>query len=165
MKTFYLFRHAETKKEGEHYTKEDIISAQILKEGVPPIKRMAKFLKNCPIDAWYVSEYLRCQQTADIISSITKTKFTKDKRLGEFHPRYLPEPFYRFRKRIADFLKMILKSNHHDIVICTHGAVVSGFKHFLTGKEFKRNNIYDDLDTGVITIVKNNSVEVINFSN
>lgn len=165
MKTFYLFRHAKSKRTGEHYSKDDIISAPILHEGIPPIKLMANFFKNRPIDAWYVSEYLRCKQTADIVSVITKKLFTVDRRLNEYNPHFLDETFAHFTKRIKSFLDEIVKTKNNNIAICTHGAVIAGIKYSLAGKEFKQGSIYNFSDSGAITIVKGENIKVINFTN
>ena len=159
MKNFYLFRHGLATKSLIGYG-DKILTATLLPEGVPPIERMAEFLKDIPSDFNVSSEFLRCQQTTKIISDITNKKFVRDVRLNE----YYNESFEEFRTRVKNFLQEIETQPYKNIIICTHGAVVAALKNLITKNSFYIFQQFTFPKTGVLMIIKNNTIEEIDFN-
>jgi broad specificity phosphatase PhoE len=157
--TFYLTRHALATHSTTGYG-DEILSAQILPEGIPPIKSMAHFLKDIPTDQNVSSEVLRCQQTAKIISQITHKKFTPDARLNEFYQ----DTWKTFEERVLSFLSDCLFSNQKKILLCTHGAVIAVLKNHLTKGFFEVSNEFDYPQTGELWIIQNRKLEKKNFN-
>lgn len=158
-KTFYLFRHALATKSLFGYG-DKIVTAQILPEGIPPIKRMAKFLKTIPTDFNVRSEFIRCRQTAAIVTKIAGNQFITDKRLNEYNE----ESFSNLRNRVKEFLQDMKKSNYKNILICTHGAVIAATKNLLLKNRFGLLNLYDYPKTGVLLIIKDEKIAEIDFN-
>src|SRR5690348_15377194 len=98
-KTYYIFRHGETvvtqSKGKKKWYGLRHFSAHILPVGFPATKSMATYLKSRSIDYYVCSEYLRCRETAAIVTEVTKRDFVFDKRLND----YFIETFWHFRKR------------------------------------------------------------------
>src|SRR5689334_22988353 len=105
MKTYYILRHGLATHNTQGYGK-DIVSAHLLPEGREPIEKMAKFLTNVPTDYNVTSAFIRCRETANVISSITGKEFAEDARLNEspIDENYNGETFEEFRNRILMFL-------------------------------------------------------------
>jgi len=161
-KTYYIFRHGETfatkKGNGIYWLK--IFSAPILEEGKPSLLKLAKYLKNVPSDFNVASPFLRCQQTAELVTSITGKKFDSDARIRE----YTLELPWRFKRRVLHFMQDMEKSEYQHIVICTHSIVIEMLvQYLLKGKIHLRERIISPLP-GVLTIVANKKSEVINFN-
>ncbi len=158
-KTFYLFRHALATKSLFGYG-DKIVTAEILKEAIPPIERMADFLKTVPSDFNACSEFTRCRQTAAIVTKKTGKQFTLDKRLNE----YYDESFGDLRDRVKDFVEDMQTAKHTSILICTHGAVVAAIKNLILKNTFGILKLYDYPKTGVLLIIKGGRVEEIDFN-
>ena len=159
MKTFYLFRHGLATHSHFGYG-DKIVTAEILPVGIPPIERMATFLKDIPSDYNVSSEFLRCQQTTKIISDITKKQFVRDPRLNE----YYNESFGEFRTRVKSFLQEIEAKPYKDIIICTHAAVIAALKNLITNNSFYIFQQFTYPKTGVLMIIKNNNIEKMDFN-
>jgi len=159
MKTFYIFRHARALQLGEAYG-DRILTAEILLEAKPPIKRLAQYLKTKPVDACYSSEILRCVQTAQIVGEVLGKEFTPDARLNEFYVEQFPE----FYDRVKRFLDEIEKLPAQHIAICTHGAVIGGLKNFLVKGEFEFDDLLDFPTSGVLLTIHNQHVEEKDFN-
>jgi broad specificity phosphatase PhoE len=158
--TWYLFRHALATYSKNGYG-DQILTAPILQAEVKPIESMAEYLKNTGNSLNYSSELLRCRQTTEIISGITQKKFLFDKRLNE----YYKDSFIGFRDRIANFLKKGIKNTQTaNILICTHGSVIAGIKHFITDGDFLEDDLYDYPLCGELIIIKNKQIQQINFN-
>lgn len=158
-RTLYLFRHALATKSLFGYG-DKILTAEILPEGIPPIERMADFLKTVPSDFNVCSEIKRCQQTAAIVTKRAKKEFIFDKRLNE----YYKESFGQLRDRVKDFLRDIEVTKHKDILICTHGAVVTAIKNLILKNKFTMFQLYDYPKTGVLLIINGKSIKEIDFN-
>ncbi|MBI2074742.1 MAG: histidine phosphatase family protein [Candidatus Levybacteria bacterium] len=158
-RNFYIFRHALATHSKSGYG-DKIISAEILPEAIAPIEKMANFFKNISSDYNVSSEYLRCRETAEIISEITNKNFIFDSRLNEFHQ----ETFPQFKNKISSFLDDIKKKRYKNILICTHGAVIAGLKNFIVNGDFNANQLFDYSDCGVLEIIENGRVKKINFN-
>jgi broad specificity phosphatase PhoE len=127
--TYYLTRHALATHSLTGYG-DQILTAEILPEGIPPIKKMASFLATQSIGNCFVSEIIRCQQTAQIISAATHCPFITDGRLNEYYPRN----FTDFLKRVENFLNEVEQKHFDKVLLCTHGAVVAAIKNLLAQK-------------------------------
>src|SRR5258708_6220560 len=123
MKTFLLFRHG-LSTHSLHGYGDKILTAELLPEGIPPIQRMAEFLKEMPTDVNFVSPVLRCQQTAKIIEQGSGKVFMTDDRLSEYQARESTEEFTELRERCQDFLTEVQAMSAANILICSHGAVI-----------------------------------------
>lgn len=161
MKSYYIFRHGQTyfTKNGLIYG-DQILTAPILEEAKPVTERFSAYIKNIPTDLNVSSELLRCTQTTKIITEITGKVFSTDKRLNEF----FDEPFTDFAQRIKSFLDEIEASEFNDILVCTHGGVMAGFKHWILNNNFPEEKITDYPNPGVLMIIKQGKVEEIDFN-
>lgn len=161
MKTYYIFRHGETfvTKQGGWYWHK-LYSAPILEEGKPVIEKMANYLKNIPSDYNVSSPFLRCMQTAQIVSKITGKKFATDRRIREWD---FEIPYY-FKKRVLSFIQEMEASDRKVIVVCSHAFVIQAMIQFLTvGKVSLREFLAAPLP-GVLTIIKEKQVETVDFN-
>jgi broad specificity phosphatase PhoE len=161
MKTYYIFRHGETfaTKANKWYWHK-LYSAPILEEGKPAIIKLAEYLKNKPSDYNVCSPFLRCRQTAEIVTTITGKEFEFDRRIREYEIEF---PI-NFKKRIMNFLLELENSDKQNIVICTHSLVIEMIIQYLTrGKISLRERIKAPLP-GVLTIIQNHQLQEINFN-
>lgn len=158
MKVF-LFRHGETMQSlnaleygaAEH-------TAEILPEAVPVVRKMAEFLTNQKINAWFVSEYLRCQQTAKIIAETTKVDFTTTPLLNEF----VSGQFEDLNNRAQRFVDLILQ-NQFDVAVCTHGAVIAALSQLLMHEKFTSDKLFDYPPCGVLWEIEDKTVTAFDF--
>lgn len=160
-KTYYIFRHGETFATlGKRWYWNKIYSAPILEEGKPSIIRLAEYLKKIPSDYNVSSPYLRCRQTTEMITGITKKKFVLDVRIRE----YAFELPWLFKKRILRFINDMENSNHEVIMICTHAIVIESLiQYLLNGHISMRERLIAPLP-GVLTVIKDNKISEINFN-
>jgi broad specificity phosphatase PhoE len=148
MATIYLFRHGETQEsihEGEYGSRE--LTAEILPQGKPAIRRIGEYLKNIPTDHNFSSEVLRCRETVEIISEISGKKFSFDSRLNEW---LHDESFVHLKKRLTSFVNFIENSNFESIAACTHGACMAGIKHLIVDRDFTDSQYHDYPQTGYL---------------
>ena len=164
MKTYYIFRHGET------FVTASIFGigwygfhnreVHILQSGIPTIKRLAGYLKNIPTDLNFCSEYLRCRETAKIVTDITGKKFTTDNRLND----YTSGSFKNFSGRLNDFIKYTQTSPGKIFLICTHGANISGISRLLLTGKFSLWQALQYPRPGILTIVKNGKKTIMDFN-
>jgi broad specificity phosphatase PhoE len=163
MTKYYIFRHGETlySKNNLSYP-DDSFAIEILPESIPILEKMAEYLKNTHPDYSVSSEYIRCQQSIKIISEISGLEFAADSRLNELG--HNNEMFTDFKERLISFVSDIDKKHYKNVVICTHGAVISAVKRILKGIDFERGDLSDYPRTGVILCIENGKVEEIDFN-
>ncbi len=162
MKTFYLFRHG-LATHSTHGYGDKIITAEILPEGILPIKRMAMFLKTIPSDFQVCSEFIRCRQTAEIVTNIAGKRFMFDGAINEYAPE-LKEPFNNFQNRVKHFLKDLQQKPFQNIVICTHGAVIAAIKHLIVDGYFREKDLLNFPPCGALLIIEAKTVKQIDFN-
>lgn len=158
LQTVYLLRHGLATHSTNGYG-DQIVTAQILPESIPIIKKMAEFLKDKPTDVNISSEFLRCKQTARMITNITNKQFEFDKRLNEFYE----ETFTQFKERLQNFLQEVGNKKYSSILICTHGAVIAGLKHLLLKNNLEEENLSDFALPNVLTIIQLRQIKEISF--
>lgn len=163
MTKYYIFRHGETlySKNNISYPT-DSFAIEILPESIPTLEKMARYLKNISSDYNVSSEYVRCQQSVKIISEISGLEFKKDSRLNELGDNN--ENFTNFTERLVSFISDIDKKHYKNVVICTHGAVISAAKRILSGTSFERGDLSDYPRPGVILCIENGKIEEIDFN-
>lgn len=161
MTKYYIFRHGQTRNSKFHlpYPKDNRL-IKILPDSVPALKKMAKYLKKIKPDLSVSSEYLRCQQTAKIITQISKLKFGKDARLNE----YGDETFLEFTRRIKDFLEEVEKNKYQTVVICTHGAGIATIKNLLIKGKMKRRELPFYPKPGILLCIEGKKIQKIDFN-
>ena len=158
--TFYIFRHGMAVHPNEGYGTR-VLTAELLPEGIPPIKRLSQYLTLVPSDYQVCSEVLRCRQTAAIVTEATGKAFVIDPRLKEYHQ----ESFDEFAERVKDFADELQQSGHQNVMICTHGAVIAALKHYLIDGSFSRRHETDYTQTGQLLIIHDDkSTEVLDFN-
>lgn len=157
--TLYFFRHGLATRSTSGYG-DQIVTAELLPEGVPAVERMAKFLTTQPYDAGFRSEFIRCQQTASKITQLTGQGFVPDPRLNEFHL----ESFDVFTARVQAWCEWIQKQSYQHVWVCTHGAVIAAAKNLLTKGFYEPDDELDFPYTGEIWIVNNSNVERHDFN-
>lgn len=157
---FYIFRHGMAVHPNQGYGSR-VLTAELLPEGIPPIQRLAQYLVHAPSDYQACSEVLRCRQTAAIVTEATGKAFVIDPRLKE----YYQETFEELSQRTRAFCDEIQQSGYQDVMICTHGSVISALKHYLTDGYFDRRHEMDYTQTGQLMIInEDKSVEVLDFN-
>ena len=161
MTKYYIFRHGQTRNSKYHlpYPKDNRF-IKILPDSIPALKKMAKYLNNISSDLNVSSEYLRCRQTAKIITQISKLKFGKDARLNE----YGDETFLEFTRRIKDFLEEVEKNDYKTVVICTHGAGISTIKKLLTKGKMKQRELPFYPKPGILLCIEGKKIQKIDFN-
>lgn len=164
-KTYYIFRHSETfvtqSKSRIRFYGFKIFSAHILPIGLPVTEKLARYLINISTEKNLCSEYIRCKETAEIVTRITGKTFTYDKRLNE----YFLESAGRFRRRLENFIAEMEASDDKKILICTHGLVIVALIKILCGEQFTFSHLFEiNPSPGVLTIVKNGKVKTIDFN-
>ncbi len=155
----YILRHGLATHSTTGYG-DQILTATLLPEGVPPIKRLAAFLKDIPSDFHVCSEIERCRQTASIVTEMTGKQFSYDSRLNEYHA----ETFEQLRDRIKDFLDELSTHQYQAVLICSHGSVVSGLKSFLVKGSYLPEDEMDYPHTGELLLIENAKVKKWNFN-
>lgn len=158
-KTLYLFRHAKATGSDVGYG-DKILTAEVTPEGIPPIGRMAEYLKTTGVSGNYCSELIRCRQTAKVITDTTGKEFVFDKRLIE----YYDETFEEFVSRVKSFLKFLSGTVAANILVCTHGMVIAAMKHLILEGQFTLESELDYPKTGELWILQKSRVEAINFN-
>jgi broad specificity phosphatase PhoE len=158
--TIYIFRHGLAVYPHEGYG-DRILTAELLPEGKPPIERLGKYLIHAESDYHACSTILRCRQTAAIVTEATGKEFTPDPRLKEYHQ----ETFEQLAERVKNFCDEIEASPYKNVMICTHGSVIAGLKHYLTEGVFEPKHEPDYIQTGQLLIINDdNSTEVVDFN-
>lgn len=158
MKHWYIFRHGLATHSKNGYG-DKILTAEVLPEGIPPVQRIGQYLTLMPYDYGARSEFLRCQQTAAIVTDITGRAFTADKRLNEQYQ----EPFEAVRDRVRAFVDEMNASAHTHIWVCTHGVVIAALKHLITRGDFARSDENDYIQPGEVLLIRDGEPEVVKF--
>lgn len=158
--TFYIFRHGETFASRDEIPYGDKqLTAEILPEAIPVLERLGEYLAQFKSDMRISSEFLRCRQTVEIVSSKINAEFEFDQRLNEYYKESLDD----YRVRIKGFVDEITQKNVENIFICTHGAGIAAIKNFLVKGEFLDEDLPDYPKTGILTIIKDKNFEEISF--
>lgn len=160
----YIFRHGMTfqTKNNIPYTPENYQTSPILDEGIPSIKKLAKYLKDVKTDVNYTSPYLRCIQTVEIVSEISSKNFLPNEMLEEYADWL--ETFDSLRDRAQKFIDYLGTQHVGTASICTHGGIISALKHLLVYKKYEPENLADYPLPGVITIIESAKFEEIDFN-
>lgn len=162
MKNYYIFRHGQTwATKLKRWYWHTLYSAPILEEGKPAIKRLANYLKDIPTDYNVCSPFLRCRQTAEIVSKITGKKFDLDRRIREYEFFEIP---YFLKKRVVSFLIQMENSPHENILICTHAVIIQMMIQFLTSGKISLRDRIEAPVPGVLTIIENKKLKQLNFN-
>lgn len=159
MKKYYLFRHALATKKVSGYG-DKIITAKIIPASIPPIEKMAQYLKGVPSDLNVSSEFIRCKETSAIVEKITGKIFVYDKLLTE----YYKETFDQFVKRVEKFLNRINMTQCQNVVICTHGAVIAAIKNIILTGSLREDKLLDYPQCGVLLIIKDKNFGQMDFN-
>lgn len=164
---FYIFRHGDTERTNNLLFKfligiKDSRNLKILPKAVPALKKIGEFLKNIPTNENFRSPYLRCEESAQIVSEYSKKKFIVDNRIREFEAN--GEKFSDFYKRVSSFLNDVQKKNYPAVSICTHGAVIAALKYMIIYGSFHHFQVFDYPSPGEVLIIKDKKVERIDFN-
>lgn len=167
-KTFYIFRHGATFAtiSGTSYG-DQILTASIAQGSQAVLTRIGEYFMNIDTDVNISSPLLRCRQTAKIVGKVAGKKFIYDERISEFATTandFLTEPLEAFKKRLLDLLTDINKNDFNSVLICTHGAVISGLINLIKKGDFNLEEISAYPDTGVLVIINGKEVSEINFN-
>ena len=157
--TWYIFRHALATYSKNGYG-DQIFSAPILPEARAPIEAMAFYLDNIKDSSNYCSEFLRCRQTAEIVSNVTHREFVFDRRINEFYD----EPFEAFHERVQSWYRYVIQAQPANVVVCSHGAVLSALRHLILSGDFIEQGLLDYPPCGELMIIKDKEVQLINFN-
>ena len=166
MTDYYIFRHGDTTQSSKRligiFRNSNSFDLPVLPKGIPALEKIGKYLKDVPTQKNFVSPFIRCIDSAKIVSRISGKKFIIDDRIRELENN--GEKFTNFRSRVGDFITDLEKNNYSAISICTHGAVIAALKHLLTNGKFCFFQIIDYPDPGNLTIIKNGKIEKIYFN-
>jgi broad specificity phosphatase PhoE len=155
-KQWYIFRHGLATHSKTGYG-DRILTAEVLPEGIPPVRRLATHLMPMPYDYGAVSAFLRCQQTAAIVTEITGRTFVTDERLNEAHG----ETIEQVRDRVADFVESMLASPYQHLWVCTHGIVIAALKHLILEGEFLPRDQNDYIQPGELLVIRGQHASVV----
>jgi len=158
--TYYLFRHGQTYATKYHLPYFFNPHIGILPGAAPALKRVAAYLQTIPSDLNVTSAFKRCRQSADIVTKITGQPFVVDPRLNEY---YLTT-FSSFTARLKNFLSETDQKNYQNVVICTHGGIMSGLKHLIMENNFKFTQLPDYPLPGILLIVDRQHCRQIDFT-
>ena len=137
-----------------------LYSAHLIDEGKPSIERLAAYMKEIKADYYVCSPFLRCRQTAEMVTKVTGDKFATDKRLGE----YVFEIPRNFKKRILSFITEMEASDYKTIVICTHSIVIEMLIQYVTNGNLRFFHRITAPLTGVLTTIKDGKISEKNFN-
>ncbi|MBL8133047.1 MAG: histidine phosphatase family protein [Anaerolineae bacterium] len=157
-KQWYIFRHGLATHSKTGYG-DRIYSAEVLPEGIPPIQRLGQYMTLLPYDYGARSEFLRCQQTAGIVTEATGRSFTPDARLNE----HVSEPFEAVRDRVQRFVDEMNGSPYQHIWVCTHGMIIAALKNLILHGSFTRRDELDYTQPGQLLILRGGAAEVVRF--
>ncbi|MFC1600543.1 phosphoglycerate mutase family protein [Patescibacteria group bacterium] len=158
---YYIFRHGET-----FFTKNDLPygdqaeTAQVLEEGIPAIKALAKYLKNKNTNAHFSSPYPRCKQTAGIVEKFIQKKFIYDNRLHDFNA----ESINNMVNRLKSFYEELKSKNYKNIAICTHGYPIAVLRSLITKDKFTLADLNSYPKPGMLVEIENGKTKLINFN-
>lgn len=158
-KTLYLFRHGLATHSKRGYGK-GIVTARILPEGIPAVKKIGIAIKDVPHSINFSSEFMRCRETNAIVSQISGKVFVYDSRLNEKHKETIGD----VRIRVSDFLKDLVHFPEQNIIICTHGVIIAAIKNLLLHKKFVTKDLIDYPLTGELMVIEGNTVRIVNYN-
>jgi broad specificity phosphatase PhoE len=156
VKHWYIFRHGLATRDPRGYGNR-VLTAEVLPEGIPPVRRLGEYLKEAPYDYGVRSEILRCQQTAGIVTEITGRTFVTDSRLNEIYQ----ESFDQVRDRVREFVQEMSTSPYEHVWVCTHGIVIAALRHLLTRGEFAPKDALDYVLPGQLLLIHGEEIEVV----
>lgn len=158
---YYIFRHGETFSTRDKVPYGDKqYEAEVLPEGIEPIKRLANYLAYTKTDYHITSELIRCLQTSQIVTQITGKKFEQNPLLNE----YLEDAFDEFKERMKTLVASLEEEHGRTYLICTHGAVISALKHLIIYGEYEEQNLMDFPVPGTLMIINNTGSEIVDFN-
>lgn len=155
---WYIFRHGLATHSKTGYG-DQIVTAQVLPEGIPPVQRLARYMQPLPYDHGVRSEFLRCQQTAAIVTEITGRAFVTDVRLNEA----VNESFESVRERVGAFVTEMQAASYEHLWVCTHGIVIAALKHWITEGDFKKRDENDYIMPGELLKIAGTTPQVVRF--
>ncbi len=167
-KTFYILRHGETyaTKNNTNYSPNDP-NPPILEEGMGVLQKIGEYFKNIESEVNLVSEYLRCQMTADIVSKIADMQFISEPLLNEAQTMGVEkksETISEFLDRTKRLYEKIISSENKSLFLITHGANIGTLKSLLVKGVATEESIYDFPKPGVLTVIKNNQISELDFN-
>jgi broad specificity phosphatase PhoE len=136
------------------------LTAEMLPEGIPAIKRLSEYVKGIESTQNLRSELLRCKQTVEIVTKITGKEFTEEPLLNEF----MEASFEEFHKRMDTLISKLEGQENQTYLICTHGDVIAAFRYFLTQNEFLIEDHTDYPRPGTLAIIKGGEYELMDFN-
>ena len=158
----YIFRHGETYQTKNNILYgENVYSSKILPEGIPTVKKLANYLKDKKTDANFSSPFLRCRQTVEIVSEVSKKEFTFDNRLSEFIPEN--ETLFSLFKRTKDFYEEI-ENKYKSVSVCTHGYIISCLTQLATKGHIRQEELDNFPKPGILLEAENEKIKSINFN-
>lgn len=158
---YYIFRHGQTYATWNQVPYADTIySADIIPEGFEAIKKIGGYLKNVESDKNFSSEFKRCRETVEIISNITEKRFEFDKRINED----VEGDKNVFINRVKSFIEETKTKCYQNIIICTHGAVISAIKYLVLTGKLENFQLADFPPPGVLLIIRGKTLEELDFN-
>jgi len=192
-----IVRHGETEANVKRLIQGGWSNAPLNKKGIEQAKNLAKSLKKEKIDYIYSSDLKRASQTAQEIfnyhpkASLTKTKALRELYAGVDEGKCKGKSFTRYclfssykpeggeslleaQERVRNYFNKIYKKHENDnILIVTHGVIISAlflylFKKKLSLRNYKeyrhKNTAYSILEINKdnVKIIALNSVEHLN---
>jgi broad specificity phosphatase PhoE len=155
---WFIFRHGLATHSRTGYG-DQVVTAEVLPEGKPAIRVLATHLITQPYDYGICSEFLRCRQTAAIVTEITGRTFVTDPRLNE----QVDEAYASVRARVRDFVREIAASPYQHVWICTHGAIIAALTHYLTVGDESRIDEGNYTQPGELRTIQDGKVDVVRF--
>ena len=152
--TYYIFRHGLATHSTTGYGA-DILTAEVLPEGIPTVQRLAQILKAVESDYNVCSPFIRCRQTAAIVTEAHGMPFETDDRIREYHD----ETFDAMKERVKEFVDDLQSRPYQRVMICSHGMIIAAMTNFITKGSFSRENQLDYPPPGELFIIQGGEVE------
>ena len=131
-------------------------SARIDTGSVDDIKKIGTWLQTKPLDLIMTSEYLRCRETAEIITEIINKEYTLDNRLNSI---FFETP-WQVKKRVVRFLEDRERSEQNHIAICTHGYIIAVLQSLLLNKKLTLIDTFKQIQPGVLLVLSRGKMEI-----
>ncbi|KAI5966509.1 uncharacterized protein KGF55_000818 [Candida pseudojiufengensis] len=151
--------------------------------GIIQSKKLGEFFKNIPIDYFISSDLIRCKQTLEEVlkyqdydpSKIRYTPNLREREMGPVQNMFLTEALEKYGKNFRNLgekeeelcarvnleFQELLDSDYNNIIMCTHGGVITRFINYLhsdLGYELSSELTPNDLK-----VPFNTSISIIEF--
>lgn len=180
----FIVRHGQT----DHNVQKILqghLDTNLNQTGQIQAEKVGKYLSTLPIDYFLSSDLSRCRQTLDQIlvhqevtgNNIRYTPNLRERDMGIAEGMYLKDALAQYGqgfrnlgekehelvKRVESEWDSLLKLNHKNVLVCTHGGVITRFiNHLYVDRKYELHESITQLD---LKVPFNTSISVIDYDN